>query len=434
MNLLIFTKDKVKKFINSTLFKTSGIYTITSIINAAIPFFLIPILTRYLTPEDYGIVSMFTMLISFIGVFTGLSIHGAINVVYFDSENFEFKEYIFNCIIILLCSTLLVFIICLIFLKFLSNVTKVPEKWVLFAVLISFFQFLTLALLSIYQVRMKAINYSLIQIIQAILNLVLSILFVVILLKGWVGRLLANLLSVTLIGLFALFLLLTKWSKYKININYIKHALNFGIPLIPHTIGGMLMVLSSRFIITNALGLRETGLYTAGMQIGSLIGIINDSFVKAWAPWLYERLKENKFETKIKIVKFTYFYFFTILTIALIFGYFSPFIVKIVFGKKYYDAKDVILWSSIGYAFNGMYYMVAGYIFYVYKTYYLTIITFICGILNIPITYIFIKYNNFIGASQSYAIVLFLSFILTWILASKVYKMPWLLKGEKGEN
>jgi O-antigen/teichoic acid export membrane protein len=44
---------------------------------------MLPILTRYLTPEDYGIISVFTVLVSILAVFTGLSIHGAINVNFF---------------------------------------------------------------------------------------------------------------------------------------------------------------------------------------------------------------------------------------------------------------------------------------------------------------------------------------------------------------
>ena len=68
----------IKQIINSSLFHSVGIYTITSGINAAIPFSIMPILTRYLTPSDYGTVAMFGVLLSFVAPFTGLSINGAI--------------------------------------------------------------------------------------------------------------------------------------------------------------------------------------------------------------------------------------------------------------------------------------------------------------------------------------------------------------------
>ena len=37
----------------------AAIYSLTNIINAAIPFFLLPILTRVLSPDGYGVISMY---------------------------------------------------------------------------------------------------------------------------------------------------------------------------------------------------------------------------------------------------------------------------------------------------------------------------------------------------------------------------------------
>lgn len=56
----------IKRLIHSSLFRSAGIYTITQMINSAIPFLLMPVLTRYLTPTDYGIVAMFGVLLSFV--------------------------------------------------------------------------------------------------------------------------------------------------------------------------------------------------------------------------------------------------------------------------------------------------------------------------------------------------------------------------------
>ena len=73
----------IKKIINVGLFKTASVYTISNILNALIPFFLIPVLTRYLTPVDYGITSMMQVMIGFLTPFVGLNLHGAIAVKYY---------------------------------------------------------------------------------------------------------------------------------------------------------------------------------------------------------------------------------------------------------------------------------------------------------------------------------------------------------------
>ncbi|NLE26818.1 MAG: oligosaccharide flippase family protein, partial [Clostridiaceae bacterium] len=98
----------IKRIINSSLFQSAGIYTITSGINAAIPFLLMPILTRYLTPLDYGTVAMFGVLLSFVAPFTGLSINGAIARQYYASNEVDMPRYVSNCLMILLTSTMLV--------------------------------------------------------------------------------------------------------------------------------------------------------------------------------------------------------------------------------------------------------------------------------------------------------------------------------------
>lgn len=43
----------------SSLFRNARIYTVANALNSAIPLLLLPILTRYLSPEEYGMVAMF---------------------------------------------------------------------------------------------------------------------------------------------------------------------------------------------------------------------------------------------------------------------------------------------------------------------------------------------------------------------------------------
>lgn len=413
----------LNSILNSSLFRASGVYTVTSIVNAAIPFLLLPILTRYLTPEDYGIVSMFALLVSIFSVFTGLSVHGAINRVFFE-KNINFKEYTFNCIVILTISTVATLVISIVFLDFISKISSVPKNWITIAIFISFIQFLILSTLSIYQARMFAKQYALLQFSQALLNAIFSITLVVIAGLGWEGRVLGQLISVFLLGLICLFIL-KNWTEWRFNRNYIKHALNFGIPLIPHTLGGMFVVFTDRFMITNMLGVRETGIYTVGLQIGSIVTLLADSFNKAYAPWLYEKLSQNDEKIKLKIVMFTYAYFFTILIFAVLLGFLSPLFLPLLVGNSFVESSGIILWIALGGALSGMYYMVVNYIFYVYKTHILTFITLMSGVLNIPATYFLVKYFNITGAAYSYALILFFQFLLTFALSVKVYKMPW---------
>jgi O-antigen/teichoic acid export membrane protein len=154
--------------------------------------------------------------------------------------------------------------------------------------------------------------------------------------------------------------------------------------------------------------------------------LIQDSFNKAWVPWLFAQLKKGNENNKKRIVKITYIYFGAIILLALLLSATAPWFLNFFVGEEFKEAGKYVFWIAIGYAFNGMYKLVGNYIFYAEKTKYLAWITFLTAILNIIFTYLLIKLNGPVGAAQATALAFFISFVLTWILSSKVYKMPWL--------
>jgi O-antigen/teichoic acid export membrane protein len=74
-----------------------------------------------------------------------------------------------------------------------------------------------------------------------------------------------------------------------------------------------------------------------------------------------------------------------------------------------------------------MYYMVANYIFYAGATHMLAWITFATAVANVAFNYVLIKMHGAVGAAQASALALFTSFVLTWMLSARVYRMPWTL-------
>ena len=65
-----------------------------------------------------------------------------------------------------------------------------------------------------------------------------------------------------------------------------------------------------RIFINSMVRVDATGVYSVGYQVGMIIGLLTQSFNLAWSPFLFEKLKENNYSTKVKIVKFTYLLLF----------------------------------------------------------------------------------------------------------------------------
>ena len=418
------------KILQSSLFKSAFVYGLASAFNGALPFLLLPVLTRYLTPDDYGMVTIFTTLISFFNVFIGLNVHGAVFNKYFfykENKDLNFGEYISSALIILFSAGAAVLLLTLLAANHLVSIIELPSSWIIIACTTPIFQYFILIQLAIYQASQNAKSYAKLLIFQSFLNVCLSLLFVISFAYGWHGRVMGIMSALYITGFISLILLCRKFSiKPNFRKEHITNILKFGVPLVPHTLGAILISLADRFIITHVATVKDAGLYQAGLQVSMIIMFFTESFNKAYSPWLYSSLQKKSAELNVKIVRFTYLYFVGILLVAALINFIPEKLLVYVLGTKFLESQNYILWSSFAYAFNGMYLMVCNYIFYSEQTKYLAFITLPAGLINIGLSYYLTSKIGVIGASISMAISYALMFLLTWHRSAKLVQMPWL--------
>lgn len=416
----------VKLALRSGLVRNSGIYTIASFANAAIPFLLLPLLTTRLSTTDYGIITMFSTVQAFLYPVVSFNLEGAVARKYY-SGNTVFNEYIGNSLIIFIFTTLLSFCLVLGIRGLISDYTEIPEEWVIIIPVVCAAQFLCTLALTLWQVREQPRKYAGFQISQSTVNALLTVIFVVGLSFDWTGRILAICASTGFFALIAIGIFISHHDiKFVYNPEYIKHALKFGGGLVPHALGGTLILLTNRIFLTRMVSIEESGLYGVANQICSVMTFLTFSFNNAYVPWLFRKLTENKEGEKARIVRFTYIYFFGIIIIGLAYFLVQPLIFKYFIGKEFLPALRYCFLITMAFAFQGMYFMVTNYINYAEKTYLQALVTICVGLLNIPLNYLFIKHFGSTGAALSFTVIFFLLFITTWLLSARVYKMPWL--------
>ena len=95
-----------RNIINSKLFVSFGLYFGSSILNALLPFLLLPFFTKHLSVIDYRYITIFSTLSSFLTPFVGFSTGGAISREYFNSNFRKFSEYTGNVFIVLIISSI----------------------------------------------------------------------------------------------------------------------------------------------------------------------------------------------------------------------------------------------------------------------------------------------------------------------------------------
>lgn len=410
------------------LFGNAAIYLGANIFSAGVPFVLLPILTRVLTPVDYGIVAMFGIALSIFGAFTGLSVQGAVAVRYFQLQQKELAEYVGTCVGILVVSTSVAFLLVAVFGSWLTGVSGVPADWLLVAVVISGLQFLGNIRLSLWQVSGEAKKYGTFQITQSLLNAGVSLILILIIGMTWQGRVIGQIVAIILFGIIALWWLLRDgllrfprgWRVQS------RDALKFGVPLIPHVIGGLLMVATDRFVIVRLLDVAQVGIYMVALQVGQALGLVTESFNKAYAPWLMKKLSRSTEALRVTIVRGTYFYFILVLAAAAAFGLLAPMFLGFLVGESFRAAGEIVIYIALGFAFGGCYFMVTNYVFFESKTIFIALVTFVSGLVNIPLMFILVGHNGIAGAGQAFMLTNALSFVGTWWLAHKLHPMPWL--------
>ncbi|MBL4625703.1 MAG: oligosaccharide flippase family protein [Flavobacteriales bacterium] len=414
-------------WLKSGLVKSVAVFTVTNFINAAIPFLLLPLLTNYLSPGDYALVAMFQILVNFTLPLVGLNTNSAIVRSYYDKDDIDdFGAYIGNVLMVLLPSTIVILLLFFLFETYIEQASAFPGGFLWVIVVLCLFQKVSELILSIWRVEQQAVKFGIFNILKTSVDVGASIFFIIMLKHSWEGRIEGQVAAAGLFAIIASGLLIKENRvKLKLNFDYMRHALKFGVPLIPHTLSSIIIAYSDRLFITHMVGLDQMGIYSVGYQIGMVISLLQNSFNQAWTPWFFEKLNEGKIEVKQKIVKITYAYIVVILVLVAVFYLFVPFIMSVFIGNQYVDAAQFILWIALGFAFNGIYKMFVGYLFYLKKTNHIAVVTIITALINIGLNYIFISDYGTIGAAYATCISFFIQVLIVWGVSLRMYKMPW---------
>jgi O-antigen/teichoic acid export membrane protein len=408
------------------LLSSALIYATTTGIAAGLPLLLMPLLTRAMTPAEYGLVGMFSVLVAALGALTGLSVHGAVGMRYFERESLDFPRYVTSCLVILAGSTVTTLVLVVLFSPFIQSATGLPLAMMVVALAMSCAQFLIQVRLSIWQSAKQAWRFGAFRLQQSGLDLGLSLGLVLALGLSWHGRIFGMAAAaIILAGLAVVSLTRTGLLVSRFSRDYVRNALRFGLPLVPHAIGGMLLTMSDRVMISSLIGSAETGIYIVAVQMGMAIGLLTDAMNRALAPWLIEALKQRDKTRDVAIVRLSYLYALLLLVGALFAGRVAPFLTAAIAGPEFQAAAPLIGFIALGYCFGGMYLLVVNYVFFANKTAWLAGITLGIGLVNAGLSYVLLSANGLVGAAQAFALSQFLLFVATWALAQKVHPMPW---------
>lgn len=164
----IFNKY-IERVIKSNLFKLVSIYTFSNIIGVVIPFLLLPILTRYLSPYDYGLLSMYSTLYSFLIPLAAFSSTYFIFNIWFKEELIQIKKINSNIMLLNFISFFVILSILYIFKGIILDYTHLSFIWLFFLSVNIFFDNILNFLVNIYRMDNKVWNFVFLNISRSLL-------------------------------------------------------------------------------------------------------------------------------------------------------------------------------------------------------------------------------------------------------------------------
>ena len=150
----------VKMVKGSKLVKDSSIYFGFKIIDMLFPLFLLPIITRKLEPDQYGLYVLYTALTAVLLPLMTLSVDSSILLNYFKQKKDEFSIYFSSGYFLLLISSTVTGFLVWLFRAPLADLASFPAELVIILILACFFQFHSNLALNIYQVRQEPVKYG----------------------------------------------------------------------------------------------------------------------------------------------------------------------------------------------------------------------------------------------------------------------------------
>lgn len=422
----------LKRIYSSPVIRNSFIYVFCDGINKAIPFLLLPLITHYLTPSDYGVVTNYNVLVQIVSVFAYLCTANALPVMFAKLGKEEIKRYVSNMILL----NTLANIICVLFMFPIHNLIEdslnISFVYQMSVLVLVWFAGITNVNMLLWRCEERPLAFGIYQISQSALNALSTIMFVVVFLLGWQGRIYSMIFSTIIFGLISVVVLYKRgYLGWHVDKTYLKQTLFFALPIIPHALSFWLKSGVDKIYLTNMCSLADNGYYSVALTWGAIVTMFLVSFNNAYSPSLYKKLaifdsdKVGTMKEQGRLVKFIWISL--VVTFIFVVGCYlvSVLLIQIMYPSSYFDSLYFLPWVMLAQFFSGCYLMFVCFAHYTFKTKGLGVITFSLSIVQVGLTYLMILKMGAIGSAVSAAIISAITFVAVAWYAMRVYRLPW---------
>lgn len=397
-----------------TTIKNSWIYLSGSIALTSLSILSIPIMTRLLTEEDYGILNIFTAFAGIASIAFTLNTNVGVVRRYFES-NSEFESYLGTSFLISYSLIMLSTIFLLFNSEWFASLLGLPEITLFFigpfaikAVSESFH-------LQVFRARSEPRKVRSLNLISGYISFIVGVTLVYFH-QGdgrYMGLLWSGLIMTILTG-GMIFYRLRPFVQFNVKFEHVKYMMFFGIPLLPSYLASIILGQFDRVMIGSYLGNAEAGLYSFAYNISMIQLMVVNALYYSWEPKYYQYMKDKNYKKHdldtLKLLSISCFSACGLILFADMIGY--------ILGAKSFHKSlyliPMIVFGQFILSINPIY---KRHITFVKKTIYTSMVVIIAGVLNIWLNSIYIPIYGAAAGALTTVVSYLVMFVLTfWVV------------------
>lgn len=413
--------------------KASVAYTICGILNKCFSLITLPIFTRIMSTEEYGLSTVYASTAALVVIFTSLQLpYGSLStaMIKFKADRNGYLSSICTISIVL---TAIYIVLCIGMGEFLADFLGIPFILLIVMGIEMLFSTVTAAWMGYQRFEYKYRGVVVVTLLTSIISVILSLIVVSQAEQKGISRVLANALVVSAIGLILLISVMTKGKK-PFSKKYWKYALSFNIPLIPYYLSQVVFNQSDRLMIDKICGRSDAAIYGVAYSMATILSFVVTAVHSSYTPWIFERIDEKNVKDtgKVSLILSAGIAFMLLGIVAL-----APEVIYIMAGKDYMDAVWAI--TPVAVSVLLLYYanLFDCILFFYEAKVFLAVATIFSAIINVVLNYFFIPIYGFVAAAYttlaSYLILATMDYFYMLILCkkhnidSKIYNIKWLI-------
>lgn len=381
----------------SEALKASVWFAVSNILLRGISFLTLPVFSRILTAEEYGLISVYQSWTGIFTIFCTLTIWGGVFNVAIVKNPDKIYEVVSAFQGLAVTLTLAFMIVTVLFLEPFAGLLGMSE----FLTVCMYIETASLIPFALWSaVQRYFYKYKLLvvcSVTTAVLNPLASYYALMHTQHRVEAKILVPLFINAVLGI-CFFVINQKKGKIYYSRKYWTYGFRFNAVLIPHYLSMQILSQSDRLMINSICGSADAGIYSAAYTFAMLLGLLTSALHSSFTPWLYRKIKEQKYEIIAKVTNMAVVFvaLVTFLMICII-----PDVFCWMLPKEYRDAVWVIPPAAMASFFMFLYPLFGAVEFYYEENKYITAASVISAVANIILNAVFLKRSGFCAAAYT---------------------------------